>query len=611
MRSIRTFCKLATLLVLAWQTTFPSALAQDSAEAPAPQGAPSPPPPAEDEALARAKKQAEERFVRGLQLARTQAWDEALAEFLASRELFPTRVAAKNAAMSLERLRRYAEAIEMTQELLDRFGDSLSPDDRMTALDDLERLRQNTATLVIRSNEQGATVVVDSRERGVTPLPAPVVVDPGTHVVRVFKEGFVGHDTQVVLAGKQAKEIVVELAALERSGKLRVQEASGKPLDVVIDGVVVGKTPWTGLLSVGTHTVFLRGSDDVGTPPSSATVFANQLSTLTLGAARMDARLRVEPTPSSARVHIDGVPVGLGVWEGRLKSGTHKVEVAEEGFIAYRADTAIKSGGVEVLRVRLERDLSNPMWRGAVFQPHVYAELFAGAAFSPSFGGSADAACSNGDCSDRSRPLGFTGGARGGYQLTSGLGLEVFFAYLRMRESVTREQTAAGELGMKLASDDYLDETLLAGPAFGVSASYRFLEQTPVLLRVWAGVMRANASFENGGTFSGSTATRDFDVSLTVPERSAQLWVPLVGPEARVGYRLSDSLTIDVGVALLAAFPKSVTREGRTTVSRGDRAVVLPDLSGGERLGVARLPAETGFGTFFTVLPTLGGRFDF
>ena len=563
------------------------------------------------------KKQAEQRFLGGLQLARAESWDAALAEFLASRELYPTRVALRNAAMCLEQLHRYADAIEMTEELLSTFGDSLPAEERMASADAIERLRSHTATLSVTADQSGASVVVDSRQRGVTPLQAPIVVDAGTHVVRVFKEGYGAFDAEVVVAGKQSKTVSARLAALEQSGKLRVQEAAGKTLDVVIDGVSVGKTPWTGSLSVGVHTVFLRGPEDMGTPPSSATVFSNRLSTLTLGAARMDSQLRVEPTPSNARVDIDGVPVGNGVWEGKLKSGKHRVEVAAEGFVAYRKDAMLASGARESLRIELERDLTNPMWRDEVFQPHIYAELFGGVAWSPSFGGSADSACSGDACSGRSRPFGPIGGARGGYQLTSGLGLEVFVAYLRIAESMTRTQSAAAELQLQLSSDNYRDETVLAGPAFGASASYQFLRSTPIRVRVWAGAMRASADFDNAGTFRGRTTygtpptEQDFQVEFSVEEQTKKIWVPLVGPEVRMGYQFSKSFSLDAGVALLIAFPQSITREGRTSVSSGDRAGELPDLAGGVRPGVARLPGETGFGTFFAVVPTLGGRFDF
>src|SRR4051812_7353337 len=64
------------------------------------------------------KEEAKARFQRGLELVQNESWDAALAEFLASRKLFPTRVALKNAALSLRQLKRYVEALAMYNELL-------------------------------------------------------------------------------------------------------------------------------------------------------------------------------------------------------------------------------------------------------------------------------------------------------------------------------------------------------------------------------------------------------------------------------------------------------------------------------------------------------------
>ena len=62
--------------------------------------------PAEKEITAAEKVRAKEHFKRGLRLLREEAWAPALAEFLQSRELFPTRVATNNAAVALRKLQR-------------------------------------------------------------------------------------------------------------------------------------------------------------------------------------------------------------------------------------------------------------------------------------------------------------------------------------------------------------------------------------------------------------------------------------------------------------------------------------------------------------------------
>lgn len=389
---------------------------------------------------------------------------------------------------------------------------------------------------------------------------------------------------------------------------------------------MVGETPWDGRLSVGVHSVALRGEGDMGAPPSSAEIQPNQTTTLRLSATRLDATVRVDPTPTSARVDVDGVTVGNGVWEGKLRSGKHQVEVTAEGFLAWRREVSVRSGQREVLRVALERDLSNPMWRESFFEPHLYLEALGGPALARSFAGGADAACSDAGCSDRSRPFGFLVGARGGYQLTSGLGLELFLGYLSLSESVTRQKSASGDFPSTATA--FEDTTKLRGPAAALSASYQFFERTPLLFRVWLGAARAKADFSGSGTFrgrattvatGGQTLTYDFAEPVDIPEQSPSLWVPFTGPEVRIGYRVSKRFAVDAGVAMFVMFAPTTARVGTSDRDRAknERSQQLPDVpnafSDGStaRLGLLRLGPDDGFGTFLTVVPSVAARLDF
>lgn len=576
--------------------------------------------------LEKRKEEAKQRFLRGTELAANEEWDAALAEFLASRELFPTRVALKNAALMLRQLKRYSESVEMYRELLARFGSGLEPAHRKEVDDALAQLQTFVGELGVECDQPDATVVVDGRDRGTTPLPAALTVNAGTHSVRVLKEGYVGHEEQVLVAGGQKKVVRAKLRPLARSGRLVVKEANGKKLEVVVDGAVVGTTPWTGTLAVGTHTVFLTGPDDEGTPPSAATVSENQTATLTLRATVLDAKLRVEPTPSNARIDVDGVQLGNGVWEGGLKSGTHKIEVSAPGFLAYRKDVKLQAGQREVLRVVLERDLSDPRWKDRAFQPHLFAEAVVGGAWGPTLGGAAGAACGRGECSDHAQPLGFLAGARGGYQISPGLAAEVFLGWLGLEESMTRTVVATGESTRTYVAEDYEDVTKIRGPMLGLSASYQFFEKTPLLFRVWAGAARVSASTENSATYAGEMVRTGgaraevvrFEQPMAIPEETQQIWMPLVAPEVRFGYRFGKRFALDLGVGFFAFFPGEALRRGRTSLSndegeRVDAFGVAGTFLDGEpvRPGTLQLPREKTLGTFFAVIPSLGGRFDF
>lgn len=620
----------ALLLALCVLVATPG-FAQTTAAVPAPGAGPA------DTAVAapvdeKRRTEAKERFLRGLDLASQDSWDAALVEFMASRELFPTRAALSNIPLSLRHLNRYAEAIDAYNELLQKFGYALSPDERKKVDEALGELRSFVGEIDVESEPRGAGVIVDGQQRGVTPLPNPIVVNAGTHSVRVSSEGFESFETQVPVAGKQRKTVQAKLRRLAKSGSLLVKEASGQVLDVVIDGAAVGKTPWQGVLSVGVHAVMLRGEGDLGSLPGAATVKENETSSVTLVATKLDAKVRVEPVPATARVDIDGVGVGAGIWEGQLTSGSHTIEVYAPGHLPYRKPINVNSGRREIVRVALERDLNDPMW-SAAFRPHLFVELTGGVGYAPSFGTSAESACSSDvtldsgsapGCSDRSRPFGFIVGGRGGYQISSGLALEVFMGYLQLTNSLKRAVLAEGERQRAYGSSDFSDKTSVSAPLAALSASYHFFDKTPLTLRIWAGAMRAHVKHEAGGTFAGDVPYEDamgmahtarLEQRVAPFEPATNVWIPLVGPEVRLGYRVGRRFQIDVGVAGLLFFGPGQTRQGGSAGDPARRPSPLEDFDApdGTRVkpGVLKLPQESSVSTFFGVLPTLGARLDF
>lgn len=300
-----------------------------------------------------AKEEARAHFEKGLSLFDEEAWDAALVEFQKSRELFPTRAATKDAGFCLRKLHRFDEALDMFEALL--AFPNLPVDDREIAEREVRGLKALVGRIELRGMEPGATVVVDSRARGTSPVP-PVRVPAGTHVVRVVKQGFVPFEANVAVAGGQSTTVDAKCEPLMQGGRLKIVEQTGKLVDVLVDNVVVGKTPFEGTLSVGHHTVILVGEGNLGTQPVQAPVRVDEVTALTLAVEPLDARLRVEPSPTSASVAVDGVELGRGLWEGKLRVGAHRVEVGQEGFLVGTRDVTIGVGAHEVVAILLERD---------------------------------------------------------------------------------------------------------------------------------------------------------------------------------------------------------------------------------------------------------------
>lgn len=509
---------------------------------------PDPPPddpaaPAEGaggDAEARARQDARRHFERGLSLYDAGTWDAALAEFLLSRKLYPTRAATKNAALCLRRLGRFDEALVML-ELLLAFPE-LTAEERRWTQAEIAAMRGLVGGLVVEAAEPGATVAVDGDTRGTTPLPAPLRVSAGSHMVRVYKPGFEPWETRVEVAGGQSISLRPQLTPLLQSGWLAVEEVAGKALEVVVDNAVMGRSPWRGLVAPGEHTVHLRGEGRLGTQPASVTVRLNQVTNLLLLAEELPATLRVEPTPAGASVVIDGVSVGRGYWEGALRPGIHRVQIAAQGFEPEVFEVALRADEPRTIRAALEPIAGPPLW-------WVQARFFLEAdAFHGAFtglGGDLVGACAEG-CS---APLGAASlvMGRAGYRLPSGLLLAVEAGYLAGDQLVYGRSAAVRPTGLPENPGRAIDNLTLHGALVGLSPGLRLDGALPLTFGIGVGAFLGELEDAREGSFtprSGQPYAAAVTEVLTVQGM-------YIAPEVRIRAQLGPRLEIGAGVRAL------------------------------------------------------------
>jgi hypothetical protein len=586
------FVSIVALLTAFAVVTPAIAAAQSRHAKPGPTPAPAPGAPTSSGAASDAKKEeAKARFERGMTLFDRKVWDAALVEFLESRAAFPTRSNTQNAAICLRNLNRFDEALDMFEALVKEFP-TLSPADRSAVEKEIAELQQLVGAIEIRSQEGGALITIDGRERGTTPAPA-LRVAAGTHVLRVYKEGFAPVEKRVEVAGKQSVVVEAKLETLAQSGRLSVTEDGGKGAEVLVDNVVVGKTPWQGLVATGEHVVFLRGEGNLGTQPANATVRINQVTPIVLALEPLDCSLRVEPTPSGASVAVDGVVVGSGLWDGRLRKGRHKIEVAQNGFLPQVRVLDLAPAAHERIAVQLERDPDSPLWQ-AQKRPRIFVELAPGFPLALIVGGDVSGSGS------ASFPLGFVGRAHIGYELTSGIGFGLDAGYLYLARDVDSRETVIHPVGKPDAPGTASDKLSLKGLLVGGSAHLHrstFGEKFPLLVRVGIGAFLANATDRRSGEF---TPAGGAPLPVDTAKTSTEVPHLYVAPEVRVGYRLSDHFEVSAGVELMVLV---ALKEARWEPSNG---VVLGNQ------GLAGYDGQSLFGsTLLLVNPGVGARFDF
>ncbi len=479
--------------------------------------------------------------------------ERALDYFLQSRKVLPTTKNTTNAAIVLEKLGRYDQALELYEELLLKFAGGLGDEDREAIAPAMAELRPKVGGLEVTSNV-GGTVQIDGRERGKLPLLSPVRVLPGKHDIRVIQPGYRDFEAKIEVGAGETKPVDAKLSPIPGVGILQIVDTESVAVDVYVDGTKLGTTPWEGALSAGKHLVWLQ-NDAVGSVPAWVEVIEGQAAISKLQARPLGPPIEVHAEPGTAALEIAGVTLAGASWSGRLPEGSYVVRASEEGYVTKSLKIGAKRGGAPIdVTLALEIDPAHPRWpqnRGAFL-----AELIAGGMIGPSLNGDADEGCPNA-CPSRSPAYGFLVGARGGYRFPVGIAVEFGAGYMRLMQQI--ERTESGSFNTYPNGPEPVavpityslkDDILVQGPFAMVGASYR---HTIGMLHLGT---RANVGVlvtVSRDPVSGTAKTNGADAPLYVTDAYAMeiSAAPFLQPELNVGLALGP---VDLGLALGAAF---------------------------------------------------------
>jgi hypothetical protein len=573
--------------------------------APSSSAAPAPSTPSAGMSPQDKEAQAKKHYMEGVKLKNDGAWAAALTQFLQARKLHPTRSNTSSTAYCFGQLQRYDESLNLFEILLRDFPD-VPAEMKGAVQKEIVKLHRLVGTVEISGAEPGASITIDRESRGEYPPLGPLRVVAGYRTVRVYKEGFEPFAQGLDIVGEQTIAIKVRMARLIQAGRLQVEEGSGKKLDILFDGNVVGQTPWEGPVAVGEHAVELRGAENLGAPPKRISVRLHEQAKVVFTAERLDASLKVTPSPGDASVAIDGIFVGRGLWDGRLRPGAHRIKLVVDGYFPEERKVELAQGSDKVVSVVLRRDPFSPAWR----KPGRFGlELVGAVPVTPSFGGEIAGSC-KGACS-AGAAFGGHVVVHGSYQLWNGFGFGVSAGYLSMRQQVTGRKEELKPVGFPPDQGTADDTLKLRGFRAGGWASFRTAaERFPLRLRLGAGALIGSVSDTRSGVFrsggakgacSASASMSDqgcFSIGPAIHAPSASFFY--VAPEVRVGFRLGGHIEVSVGVEGLLLF-------GLSSPSWDETLGIF-----GARDGYATFPKDTLAGSFIgVILPGLGARYDF
>lgn len=539
---------------------------------------PPPPPPLDPAAQAEvtAKDEARKHFDQGLALFDRGSLDAAYPEFEKSISIYPTRAAIKNAALCLRRLNRFAEAMEMNERLL--AFPNVSEEEKGIANAELAQLRPVVGNILIEEVQPGATVTVDNKPVGTTPLKGPLHVPVGTRVVRILKAGFETFEKRVEAAGGKDVTVRAVLAPLELSGWLLVEEASGYSVDVVLDGNVVGKTPWRGLIATGEHLVVLRGDKRQGTQPARIEVKQSQVTNMLVIAEDLASDLKVKSELPGGEIRIDGVLVGRDSWEGPVRSGSHRIEIGGNGYAMSEKRIDVAPGKTESLSFAPTVEAPRSFWE----ENPAFVEAGGAFVIGPSFGGIAKG------CTDCSPVMGGLGTVRGGLSIRNRWNVGFDLGFLHAQQKINKRTATIDPVGIAPYEGTVSDALSMNAVTVGVGVGAQFGTRFILGFRLGLGGVIGFQSDARTGDFVEHPELADIK-SINIPnmpvtksyhvDEVSQTFTTTalyVTPEIRAGVRVRKNLDmfLAVGGTLLVTPdpPKWIPDEGKVEAGRDGQA---------------------------------------
>lgn len=494
---------------------------------------------------------AKELHRRGIKMLQAGDEERALEYFRKSRSLYPSTQNITNEAVCLHRLGRYDEALEVYEVLLTQYAEGLDAEDRAAIGPAMAELRGKVGSVWVSANVE-ASVLIDGRERGKLPLRNPIRVLDGRRRVRVVRTGYEPFEATVEVAIGQTVNVDAKLAPLTEVGTLRVEDEAGKKVDVYVDGVKVGTTPWEGLLGPGEHLVWTR-LGDMGSGLSAVTVVEGQIAMVRTGVLELGPEVRVTVQPRTAAIEVDGIGVGAGSWAGQLPAGEHAITLFEAGYHTKTERIFSRKGDAPlVINVRLDIDPDHPRWPSA-FDGDFWLGISAGLPLSGSIGSGAEDDCPS-RCTSDPVVYGIMAEGRAGYRFPVGLSLEIAGGYLWFNKKLDRTLTDSFTHQDQTYSVTYeiQDDIAVRGPWVGPGVSYRMkLSDSFALLgRTTLGVFFSVASDDVQGTARTTGEPVATELGNRDPQRQVTLFVmPEIGAHGMFG-------PVDLGLSLgLAFFP--------------------------------------------------------
>jgi hypothetical protein len=203
-----------------------------------------------------ARKEAKERFDRGIVLFNESDNAGALSEFKRAYELIPNQLVLFNIGLTYAGMKRPVDAVDTLDAVL------AAPKGLNAAqLELANRTREDQLRrigFVLVSTNVPATITVDGVEVVQTRLDQSLRIPQGTHVIAAAAPDRIPRTREITVAGGEQQHVELDLVLTNTASAQLLVSSPLREVEISVDGRAMGKTPFAASITVepGRHTIF-------------------------------------------------------------------------------------------------------------------------------------------------------------------------------------------------------------------------------------------------------------------------------------------------------------------------------------------------------------------
>ena len=195
----------------------------------------------------------------------------------------------------------------------------------------------------------GAVVFVDDENIGTAPIKEYKLAS-GQHRVRVIQKYYEVYEQNIIIDDGVTFTLSPTLVA----DYVNVTLYAGMSCDIYANNQLLGPSPWSGKLSLGSY-IFETRKEGHSSMQLSQTLTREPMNQqFTLPAPTpIYGTITVRSTPSLAHVLIDGKEIGTTPLTENVLIGKHKLSIVADGYTTYEKEIVVTKGGSEEINAKL------------------------------------------------------------------------------------------------------------------------------------------------------------------------------------------------------------------------------------------------------------------